>query len=325
MKLLSICIPTYNRAHFLKEALYGLEKAIPENNKNLFEIVISNNCSTDQTHEVINDFIDKNPLLEINVIHQNVNIGPKNTAVVSSYAKGEFIWIISDDDVILQSSLKKILLILKKAEHINGIIINYAGFQSNSLMLEKPVLLKKNGILNKNMALEHLCTSITFISALVYRREKTHLSEKFLDNNLPHSFIFLQAIKDGKIYSCSEVLLAMRMGNSGGYDFYKVFLETFSEVLDYAKELDFNKLVVENVKRKHLRNHVTIFSIIFKSSRSYGELKISKSSAFNLLLNYNRRDFYTKILAFYVITPDFLSVPLNYLRLLRRKILNINK
>ncbi len=324
MKLLSICIPTYNRAKFLLEALSALEKAIPKDKEGLIELVISNNCSTDETKEIIDRFLNKNLSLESKVVHQIENIGPKNTAVVSSYATGKFIWIVSDDDIILPNSLEKILSILEKSDHINGIIINYAGFEKDPLALEKSVLSKQDGVFDKNSALKHLCTSITFISALVYRQEKVFLHEKFLNNNLPHSFLFLQAMNDGNIYSYSENVLAMRMENSGGYDFYEVFLKTFNEVLYYANTLDYDENSIESVRKRHLRNHVTVFSIIFKSNKYYGKLKMNKFSAFNMILNYNRKDFYTKILAIYILTPDFLSIPVNYLRILRRKILNMS-
>ena len=55
--LLSICIPTYNRASFLKEALSRVLSQlsqIKDNNK--IELLVSDNCSTDNTAEVVSEF-----------------------------------------------------------------------------------------------------------------------------------------------------------------------------------------------------------------------------------------------------------------------------
>ena len=54
--LLSICIPTYNRAELLRQCL---ESIISESNvfTDKVEVIVSNNCSTDKTEEIINRYI----------------------------------------------------------------------------------------------------------------------------------------------------------------------------------------------------------------------------------------------------------------------------
>ncbi|MBK7095860.1 MAG: glycosyltransferase [Saprospiraceae bacterium] len=58
-KLLSITIPTYNRASFLKETLKQLFFQFDEIDINQIEIIVSDNCSTDNTSEVIFEFVKK--------------------------------------------------------------------------------------------------------------------------------------------------------------------------------------------------------------------------------------------------------------------------
>lgn len=56
--LLSICIPTYNRSQYLKEtidSIIGQEEFKSEN----VEIVISDNCSTDDTEIVCKKYIEQ--------------------------------------------------------------------------------------------------------------------------------------------------------------------------------------------------------------------------------------------------------------------------
>ena len=60
--LLSICIPTYNRAEFLKDALDSILRQINENNKDKVEICISDNASEDNTEELVEEYQKKSPI-----------------------------------------------------------------------------------------------------------------------------------------------------------------------------------------------------------------------------------------------------------------------
>ena len=50
--LLSICIPTYNRAELLRSALLSLVPQVKESGGEV-ELVVSDNCSTDDTRRVV--------------------------------------------------------------------------------------------------------------------------------------------------------------------------------------------------------------------------------------------------------------------------------
>ncbi len=50
--LLSVCIPTYNGARRIESALYALAPQIAEL-EGAAELVVSDNCSTDDTREVV--------------------------------------------------------------------------------------------------------------------------------------------------------------------------------------------------------------------------------------------------------------------------------
>ena len=53
----SICIPNYNYAHYLGETI---ESVLNQNFED-FEICIADNASNDNSWEVINSYIEKNP------------------------------------------------------------------------------------------------------------------------------------------------------------------------------------------------------------------------------------------------------------------------
>ncbi len=92
--LVTIAIPTYNRAErFLANAI---NCALRQTYRNL-EILISDNCSTDNTEQVVRAFTDS----RIRYIKQSVNLGANgNFNYCINNAAGEYIHLLLDDDEI---------------------------------------------------------------------------------------------------------------------------------------------------------------------------------------------------------------------------------
>lgn len=322
MKLLSICIPTYNRASFLKESLPAILNFIDPRNYSEIEIVISDNCSTDDTQLVIASFLIAKPELEWINVRQEPNIGPSNVILVTKYASGKFLWILSDDDVVFPDSINKIIHELKNDSNINGILVNYAGFKKDIKKVDHPILPLSAKMFNGDEALLYLGNSINFISSVIFKRDDIKIENKFLDNSLPHSFVFLQALRHGNFKAIPSILLGMRIGNSGGYDFYTVFVETFSQVLEYALHLGFSEKAVNLARKKQLRTQITVYSIIFKTEEKFESLESNYSNAAKLILKHHKTDYYSYLIIMILYSPSFLIYPINFLRKIRRKILN---
>ena len=114
--LLSICIPTYNRAHYLRECLESVVSQFgdPEVCQSV-EIVVSDNASPDNTRELVEEYRKK--FDNIKYFRNNENIGfDRNVINVVERASGEYCWYMGDDDVIGGESLRFIIDYLKKHE-----------------------------------------------------------------------------------------------------------------------------------------------------------------------------------------------------------------
>jgi glycosyltransferase domain-containing protein len=95
---LSFCIPTYNRSEFLAKALtyFAEEYDIPCS----YEIVISDNASTDDTADVVDRF--KASGLPIRYFRRSENGGYEpNLASVFRRARGEYSVYLADDDMLI--------------------------------------------------------------------------------------------------------------------------------------------------------------------------------------------------------------------------------
>lgn len=124
-KLVSVCIPTYNRSNSLKRAI----KNILAQTYTEIEILISDNCSTDETASLCESLIKENN--KIKYFRQLSNIGPTaNFEFVRKKSKGEyFIWH-SDDDYLENDYIEKCVSEFEKNEDLI-LVSGLCGFKKN--------------------------------------------------------------------------------------------------------------------------------------------------------------------------------------------------
>lgn len=101
---LSICIPTYNRSKYLNNLLKDIHEEL-STFPHPYELIISNNASTDETNAVVEAWLTKLP---INYINQSENIGVVgNIESAFSHASGILSMYLADDDFINVGGLKE--------------------------------------------------------------------------------------------------------------------------------------------------------------------------------------------------------------------------
>jgi len=113
-KGISVIVPVYNDPYGLKDTLNCLvEQDFP---KELFEIIVADNGSTDKTLSVINDFLKKYPKLIRMVQEKNIksSYAARNKGIRE--AKGTVISFIDADMTVEKDWLKKVIESLKKSK-----------------------------------------------------------------------------------------------------------------------------------------------------------------------------------------------------------------
>lgn len=140
--LLSICIPTYNRAPYLKELLDSIVCQFNDPEiYNHVEIIISDNASEDNTAEMVAEYQKK--YKNIRYSRNKENIGAiRNILTVSGLSTGEYLWVFSDDDLHTGESLKTVIEFIKK-NTADLIFCNLTGFSEKGAA-RTPNLLKMN-------------------------------------------------------------------------------------------------------------------------------------------------------------------------------------
>lgn len=112
-KLLTISIPTYNRAQALERTLVCLSKCICSFEA-IIEVVVSDNCSQDQTSAVVESWVkSQSPDLEVRYVRHEENIGMSRNLVSLIYeARAEYFIFIGDDDQINPNNFSKLVKLL---------------------------------------------------------------------------------------------------------------------------------------------------------------------------------------------------------------------
>lgn len=111
-KLLTIAIPTYNRARYLES---NLKQLLPQVIKNIddVDLVLSDNCSPDNTSEIVENLNAKYNRI-IKYFHQEKNIGPiNNFSFCVNSSDSEYILLLGDDDIVAFGFIDTILDLIK--------------------------------------------------------------------------------------------------------------------------------------------------------------------------------------------------------------------
>ena len=126
--LLTIAVPTYSRAanlRILLEALLPQVNALPQ-----VELLISDNCSPDETPAVVQEFQQAG--LRCRYHRHQENIGP-DANFLSCYEKaaGKYVWIFGDDDVLFPGSLDRLVHLIAAKEY-DVVFLAPSGFLHDS-------------------------------------------------------------------------------------------------------------------------------------------------------------------------------------------------
>ena len=117
LPLISICIPTYNRASFLKRTLISITSTHTFHETDKVEIIISDNCSSDRTQEICSMFTEQYGE-KIKYIRNKENIFHKNFGKALLSGSGEFRKLCNDTFVFSKINMTTIHAVLLKKMHL---------------------------------------------------------------------------------------------------------------------------------------------------------------------------------------------------------------
>ncbi len=212
--LLSICIPTYNRANRLEHAL----KSVISNTFNNIEVIVSDNSSNNNTSEIVEKFKDT----RIRYNKNETNIGANfNIIHTVEIARGDYILFLSDEDLINKNGLLVILNVIKSCKNAMVIFASIFDNPTDSyyLKIEKNMIVRSRKDRIKYFLFEH-----AYFSGICIKRNAIKLDKilEYQNNNpdftYPHQHMVLQAMLKGACVLISDIIVIK--GPDAGSNFY---------------------------------------------------------------------------------------------------------
>jgi glycosyltransferase involved in cell wall biosynthesis len=261
-KKVSVIIPNYNYAKFLKERINSvLSQTYP-----VFEILILDDCSTDNSLSIIDKYKKEYPL-RIEVIRNIENSGNvfKQWEKGIKAAKGDYIWIAEADDLSEPTFLETLINGMTSDESIvmgytqSKIINEYGKITGNDYLFYTDTIDTKwrsNYITSGKDEIEKrlsIKNTIPNVSAVVFKNEK-----------------LLDALKNSGNY-----------GVAGDWRFYIDLLKESGNVLFIANNLNIHRRHSSSVTKtlyaqKHYNEVCEIQDYIFKITNNSSYLEKAK-------------------------------------------------
>jgi len=130
--LVSFCVPTYGRASFLGRTL---RSALAQTVKDI-EIIVVDDCSPDNTAEVVKNFDDK----RICYIRNSGNLGvPENLNRAMSLGHGEYLVLLEDHDLLEPTYLEAALKVAERYPSVGFVATGLVTIDGKDNPLEQYV------------------------------------------------------------------------------------------------------------------------------------------------------------------------------------------
>lgn len=218
MSFVSVIIPNYNHAPFLKERI----DSVLQQTYTDFEVIILDDCSTDNSKEIIETYWEHPKVVHIEYNKHNSGSTFKQWKKGIDLAKGEWIWIAESDDVAEPLFLEKLVsdnltedisLIFSKSDIIdehgkNTIFLDQSEFPNRSYANN---FFESSGkIDSRQFVIEKMYrfNQIVNASSVVFRKSAAPMNDSKLERfTLCGDWYFwLRVLSKGNLYYNSETL-----------------------------------------------------------------------------------------------------------------------
>lgn len=224
--LISICIPTYNRADILRKSLdsyiecYGFDEEV--------EIVISDNASSDTTQDVGEFYSSK--YSNIKYFRNDINIRDRNFPLSLERATGEYLKLMKDNLILSKHGIKYLKEAVRKNIEERKTIFFTNGFLYNSPLNDAYTCNDFNDFI---VHTSYRITAITFFGCwreqwpLVVEREKYSKLQLAQDDWIYQ--LLLQ--KSESILYTKKFYSAIEAGKRSGYNWFEVHVDNYYQIL----------------------------------------------------------------------------------------------
>lgn len=270
----SVCVVTYNQDKYIRQCLQTI---VNQETTFAFEVIVSDDCSTDDTRLIVQEFAENYPGVVKPIFHEK-NIGASNNYVFAhEQATGEYIAHMDGDDYSLPGKLQT------QADYLDAhpdcsVVWHRMNVFDDAGTFCVPNLpnlsMYKNGIIYMSDLLEF--GSITYHSSTMYRskvRKTRFIAGEVLDWYFNLEFLmsgygkYLEPILGGYRYNDYTGITRKGNGPRKVRKLYAAHLEYYLRLLpEYRNKIFINSILTILVDVKNLRLSAIYFlKIAWKS------------------------------------------------------------
>ena len=216
-ELVSVIVPTFNRAQYLAETL---DSVMSQTYKN-WECIVVDDGSTDETSEVVQRYLDSDSRFQY---HHRPKSKPKGANSCRNYgfelSKGKYIQWLDSDDILGKAKLESQLSLFNKEASNNLAICRWSTF---TVSIDKSKFPNDSNLYKSHEGIESFLKALSnsegYLPPLAYlmssklAREAGKWNENLIINQDGDFFIRVLC-KCGKVLYSEEAQVFYRVGNS---------------------------------------------------------------------------------------------------------------
>lgn len=277
----SILIPTYNGDKILSDTL----RSLFSQSFNNYEIIINDDCSSDNTKKVVESFNDP----RIKFFRNVKNLGYSgNLEETRKKATGDIVYLMGQDDILAKDALLNTYNIFKNQPEVGAVTRPYFWFDKN---ITTPVRAKEQFNPEKDELVKitdnpdkviSVFKTLDQLSGLAYR--KSFMDLPFHPDIFPcHIYPFASIFKKHPVVFLKDYNLAVRIASSQCRSVSSIYnkspMQSWVEMFENVfPEKEFEKM------RKHcIKNFVAVNYIGLVQLRNYAKYRYLLREIFYLL------------------------------------------
>lgn len=304
--LVSVIVPVYNHEKFIGDTIKSVISQTYQN----WELLIVDDCSTDKSWEIIQEYAKKDNRIRAFRNDTNKGLIP-NWKFLIDASKGEFLAFLEGDDMFIDQNLAEKIKVFEQYPDLGMVYCNFKVIDDDGDVLIRNFYKKLGTVTHRNKTIlpdEYLYSRMTPFSTysqIMIRRAVIEVSgypRSFASDEkvfLPSDwdFNFLVSTKNS-VYFVDDILLKYRKHSNNSSAATLKVAEHLSMILD-SYEKEFSKEQTVQAAIKYMRGKLYYFKIIFYLENA------QKKDAWNEFFSYVKkfplnifRDFSMNLLLF---------------------------
>ena len=273
--LLSICIPTYNRSVQLKKTLDSIvEEPIFLSKK--IEVIVSDNVSTDDTADMMQDYCNK--FENIKYSRNLSNNGFMNIISVLGLARGKLCKVVNDYLVLNKGTLNRLVTLAEEHNAEDTFFFFANGFVKGK---------KDTQVDSFDKFIDKISYWCTFVGGFcIWKKDFDLLKDCEINKMFPHTSLLFQMVSKKKYIIIHGVFFEnQKVEKKGGYDLFNVFAVQFLNMLSSLKDNSLiSPITFKHIKRDLFYNFLVMW---------YYKLLFDKDNAFSFEFKNIKKDIQT--------------------------------